>query len=488
MQPFTGRSEMTTTTPHAAMQSLGVRPIDRRTMFRWGVGAAAAVAAGPLIVACGSDPGSGSGAAADGTVTLKVVGFQVPPDEKGSDLDKAYQAFLDDFQAKNPTIKIDSIDTPPDFDTQIIVDLASGTAPDLWSQDASSLAPLVQRKLLLDGRKLMEQLPALTTDRFFPQVLAINTAADGAIYGFPNDFTPMVTYLNPTLFKAAGLTVPQAGWTWDDQLSAAQQLTLDNKGRSSLDPAFDANNVVQWGYRISQYAYQWVYRLWQNGGDVISPDFTTASGYLDGPASIEAIQWYSDLVLKHKVSPSPSSLEKMTNASDANTLFLQGKFAMFDSGHWSLVGLTGAKDFSPEKVGVVPQPKSKTSATVLYESSFVLRYDLPAEKMKAAAQFVDAATSRGYQDTKAITGIAISANAEAAKAALTSDNAKFRDLDQTFITATADGRPPYGSKIAAYPTIEKALDGMMEQILRGAPVQDQVSKTVTAINRELSSK
>ncbi|ASW55287.1 hypothetical protein CIK06_15580 [Plantactinospora sp. KBS50] len=458
--------------------------VGRRSVLRWGFGAAAAVAAGPLLAACGSD----DEVSADGEVTLKVVGFQVPPEEKGSELDKAYQKFLSDFQAQHPKIKINSIQAPPNFDTQIIVDLASGSAPDLWSQDASSLAPLIQRKLLLDMRKCMEAVPSLTTDRFFPQVMEIHKAQDGGIYGLPNDFTPMVVYYNPTLFTAAGVALPQAGWSWDDQLAAAQRLTLDSAGRNRLDPNFDEGDVAQWGYRLSQYAYQWVYRIWQNGGDVIAPDGSTASGFLDAPAAIEAIQWYADLVLKHKVAPSPSTLEKLTNASDANALFMQGRFAMFDSGHWSLVGLTGAKGYAPEKVAVVPQPKRTAEATALYESSFVLRHDLPAAKIKAAATFIDAATGRGYQDTKAVTGIAISASTEAAQASLTSDSAKFAKLDRAFVDATASGRPPYGSKIGVYPTIEKALDGMMEQILRGGSVPEQVARTIPAINRELAKQ
>jgi multiple sugar transport system substrate-binding protein len=457
--------------------------VNRRALLRWGLGAGAVAAAGPLLAACGSGDDE---ATADGEVMLKVVGFQVPPEEKGSELDKAYQKFLADFQTANPKIKIDPIQAPPNFDTQIIVDLASGSAPDLWSQDASSLAPLIKRNLLLDMRKVTEALPALTTDRFFPQVLEIHKGEDGGIYGLPNDFTPMVVYYNPTLFTKAGITPPQRGWTWDDQLAAAQKLTLDKNGRNRLDPAFDEANVVQWGYRLSQYAYQWVYRIWQNGGDVVSPDQKTATGFLDAPAAVEAIQWYADLVLKHKVAPSPSTLEKMTNASDANALFLDGKFAMYDSGHWALVGLTGAKGYSADKVGVVPQPKRATEATALYESSFVLRHDLPKAKYKAAAQFIEAATNRGYQDTKAITGIAISANSQAASGSLTSADAKFAALDKVFVDATTAGRPPYGSKIGVYPTIEKALDGMMEKILRGAPVAGTIGETITAVNRELA--
>jgi len=416
------------------------------------------------------------------------VGFVSPPEDKGSELDKTYRKFLADFQAKHPNVKIESLQTPPNFDTQIIVDLASGSAPDLWQQDASSLAPLIQRNLLLDMRKCTKAVPSLTTDRFFPQVLEIHKGKDGAIYGMPNDFTPMVVYYNPMVFAKAGVPVPQAGWNWDDQLAAAQKLTIDSAGRNRLDPAFDEKNVAQWGYRLSQYAYQWVYRIWQNGGDVISPDQSTASGFLDSPASIEAIQWYVDLVLKHKVAPSPSSLEKMTNASSASTLFIEGKFAMFDSGHWSMVGLTETKGYKPELVGVVPQPKRVNEATALYESSFVVRHDLPEAKIKAVAQLIEAATSRAYQDTKAVTGIAISANQQAAEASLTSNQAKFPELDKVFVQATTNGRPPYGSKIGAYPTIETALDGMMEQILRGGSVQEQVAKTIDLMNRELQKR
>lgn len=457
--------------------------MNRRSLLRWGIGAAAVAATGPALAACGS-----SDASSNGKVTLKVVGFEVTPDEKGSALDKAYKAFLADFRAKHPKIEIQSLQTPPNFDTQIIVDLASGSAPDLWSQDASSLAPLVERNLLLDMRKCLKQAPSLDVNGFFPQVLDIHKAKDGALYGLPNDFTPMVTYFNPTLFTKAGIPAPQQGWTWDDQLAAAQRLTLDKAGRNRLDPAFDDKNVVQWGYRLSKYTYQWVYRIWQNGGDVISPDHTTASGYLDSPQSLEAIQWYADLVLKHKVSPKPSDLDNMTHASSFENLYVKGTFAMFDSGHWELVGLTDADGFKDNMLGVAPQPKRVTEATAIYESSFVAPHDLTPEKINAVAQFVAAATGRAYQDTKCITGIALSASQQAAQASLGNSQSQFRNLDKVFIDATAHGRAPYGSKIGKYPTIETELDGMMEKILNGSPVADEVARTITTVNRELKSR
>jgi ABC-type glycerol-3-phosphate transport system substrate-binding protein len=43
--------------------------------------------------------------------------------------------------------------------------------------------------------------------------------------------------------------------------------------------------------------------IYQNGGDIISPDGTKVSGYLDSDATIEALTWYTDLFLKDKVAP-----------------------------------------------------------------------------------------------------------------------------------------------------------------------------------------
>lgn len=470
------------------MSSNGNQPLlgsafSRRSMLRLGTGMGAALALAPVLSACGDES---EGESPDGKVTLSVIGFEVIPDEKGSPLDQAYKKFLADFQAKHTDIVIDSRETPPEFDTKIIVDLAAGTAPDLWAQDASSLAPLIQRKLLLDMRELQEAVPELTTDRFFPSVLEINKAEDGALYGLPNDFTPVVVYYNPSLFTKAGLPMPQEGWTWDDQLTTAQALTRDGKGRSVLDAGFDANDVKQWGYRASKYAYLWVYRVWQNGSDILSPDRKTASGFLDSPATLEALQWYADLVLKHKVSPNPSSLEKMTAKSSFSSQFVQGRFGMFDSGHWQLSDLSITEGFGKDTLGVIGQPKKIDDSTVIYQSSFAVRHDLPDAKKKAIGLFVEAATAAGYQSTKVVTGIALSANEAVAKEAA-AGSGKFSAVDPTFVAAAAKGRPPSGSKVAKYPTIEEKLNDMMDRIMRKGDVEGEVAAAVKDIDRELQS-
>jgi multiple sugar transport system substrate-binding protein len=424
-------------------------------------------------------------ASAQDQATLNVVGFVVPLEEQGTPLDKAYQAFISNFEAAHDNVKINALETPPDFDTQLLVDLAAGTAPDVWNQDASTLARLVDSGYVLDMNECVKLVPEFNMDRFFPSVLAIHQREkDGPIYGVPNDFTPMVIYYNTKSFEKAKVDPPKAGWTWDEFVKTAQELTLDSQGRNSLDASFDAANVVQWGFRVRQFSFEWIYRVWENGGDVISPDGTTATGYLDSPEAIAAITWLRDLVTAQKVAPSPSTLDQMLQQAGFLDHFLDGEVAMFDRGHWELVGLRSNAKFQPGIFSVVSQPVGKDNATVLYESGFVIRADIDESKKQAACQFVEAATNSGYQDTKVLTGIAISGNQAAAAAAI--DKSVDPAIEQAFFDQVANGRAPYGSVYKTWPTIESLLDGMMEKILAGGEVEAEVATTVSDINRELS--
>jgi len=418
-------------------------------------------------------------------ITLDVIGFRVPPNEVGTPLDQAYQEFIATFEAENPGIKINALESPPDFNTYILTALASNTAPDVWSQDASSLALVAESGQLLDMERCRELVPEFTFDRFFPNVLELHQSfEEGKTFGVPNGFTPMVIYYNPEAFERAGVEVPdEQNLSWEAFRELAQRLTLDSEGRNALDPDFDRENVEQYGYRVRRYPLDWVHWLWGNGADVISPDGSTASGYLDSEASLETIRFYRDLMLVDGVSPTPSALDALEANVGSLDLFLAGQIAMFPRGHWELVGLRSNPNYTPERVAVMGNPYNTEPATVIFEAGFVIPANISEDKLEAACRFVDAATQPGYQQSKALTGIELSGNESVAQEAIAGSPQP--DVEQVFFDQVQYARPPYGARFSNYPAVEVVLESMMEQILNGADLEGTVADAVREIDREL---
>ncbi len=423
--------------------------------------------------------------AQDDAVTINIIGLRVIPDEVGTPLDLARQEFIATFQENHPNVTINALEAPPEFDTQLLIDLAAGTAPDVWYQDASTLSRLVDSGNILDMNVCLDLVPELTLDRFSPTFLAIHER-DDAIWGLPDGGTPMVMYYNPESFERAGVDLPSSDWTWEEFLETTQRLTLDSAGRNRLDPDFDEDNVVQWGFRSRQFVFEWIYWTWQNGSDVIAPDGSTVDGYLNSPETIETITFLRDLVLEYGVSPEPTTLDQISQQFGFLTTFLRGEVAMFPRGHWEMVGLRANPEYTEGRVAVVGNPSRAADATVIYESGWFINSAVESDpnKLLAACQLVNALTDVGFQATKVISGLEISANAAAAEGAV--DGSAFPEISAVFVDEIANGRRPYGSVYAVWPIVEEALNLMMENILAGGDVEEEVALAVEEIDRELA--
>lgn len=431
----------------------------------------------PLAVVLGQD-----------AVTLNVVGVTVPPEERGSTLDLAYQALVSSVETANPNISINVIETPPEFETQILVDLAAGTAPDIWRAGHAQLPELIEGGYLLDMRQCTDVVPELTMDRFVPSVLSIHQpeGPDGPVYGLPNGFTPMVFYYNADSFERAGVDLPTSDWTMDEFLDTVQRLTLDGEGRNAQDPNFDAANIVQYGVRVRKYAVlenlAWI---WSFGGDLFSPDYSTVDGYLNSPESIEAITFIRDLALKYHVAPEPNALDQMIQERSFTSVFLDGGVAMYPRGHWELVGLQLQENYSPDKLGVVGYPIGARDATIAFEDGWVINAALADDpvRLEAACQFVNVATDTEFQRSKVETGLEISANQESADESVSLS--AWPALEAVFHAEMANVMTDPNARVVLMGVIEPRLDLMFENILAGADVQDEVDLAVQEIEREL---
>ncbi|HEV8307462.1 MAG TPA: extracellular solute-binding protein [Methylomirabilota bacterium] len=121
----------------------------------------------------------------------------------------------------------------------------------------------------------------------------------GARYGIPlehGNFQQM--YLDVDLFKKAGLDPDKPPKTLDDWLAAMKRLTIaDGKGEAS-----------QVGFAIRHKGHpvgitdKFLPFAHAFGARMLSPDLEKATGYANSPDMVAALQFFGDLVLKHKVA------------------------------------------------------------------------------------------------------------------------------------------------------------------------------------------
>lgn len=378
----------------------------------------------------------------------------------------AEQAAIKAFMEKNPNIEVTYEPIPGDDSNQkILASIAAGNAPDVFLMDSVVLPQFIDNNAVLDMAPYAKKDSTFNPDVWFKNVYDIGVRGD-KIYDLPRGFTPMVVYYNKEVFDKSGVPYPKEGWTWNDFLDTAKKLT-----KTGAD-----GKVEQYGMAADPYFYKSVPFVWQNGGDVLSKDGKTAQGYLNGKASVEAYQFYTDLVTKYKVSPTPS-----VKKAFGDLFFQTGKIAMQISGHWTLLGINDtakAGKFNIDKLGIVGLPKNKENVSVMYEAGWAASASTkhPQEAYQLAKFMSE---SEVGQKLRIESGLELSAVKKVSE-----EYAKDKPLEQAFVHEVQYARQPWGSIHPKWDAIEKEIDKAIEQIIvNNTPVQKAFDDAVPKIDK-----
>ena len=287
----------------------------------------------------------------DGPVTVKVSDWSSA--DRQEYWDQVIKAFNDD----HPCIVAETTKLQEDRAVRLN-EISAGTAPDLIGFDSSDLPRVYLMGALMDLTDVMAKDKFDPTKEFYESVYKTGFV-EGKPVAIAKDYSTSAFYVNVGLFEKAGLEVPKEGWTYDDYLSLAQQLTIDKNGNNATSPDFDPNNVVQWGTSSPQWGGDtgW-WRGFQSflysfGTHTISPDGKTTTGYINSPEAVTAWEWYRDLIHKHHVAPTANYLAASGVSNDK--LFTQGQLAISGSfwGPWYQDVFNGTPDL---KWTAVPLP------------------------------------------------------------------------------------------------------------------------------------
>ena len=241
--------------------------------------------------------------------TVRYMTFSAAPDYL-DELDATIAA----FEAAHPDIDV-VYETASfnDYFTKLQTVIAAGQAPDAFELNYENFVSFASKGALADLGPLMATDSGFSTAIYNPTALAAFSQA-GKQYGLVESFSNVVLFYNKDLFDKAGVAYPSAGWTWKEELEAAQKLT-------------DAASGV-WGSFAPIQFWEFYKTIAQNGGAMFNADKTEVT--LDSPANVEALQWMVDKVARYRVTPSDA---EMAGQGDGD-LFKAGRIAMLRTGIW----------------------------------------------------------------------------------------------------------------------------------------------------------
>ncbi|MDR1213507.1 MAG: extracellular solute-binding protein [Propionibacteriaceae bacterium] len=390
----------------------------------------AALALGALAACSGGEPNTDPSGSNASEVTITYWhGYSVDSSEVATLVDQVIPA----FEAAHPGVKVEQVAVPyDDLHQKLVTGVAGGVLPDVVRSDIIWVPELADLGVLEPLDVAMSDFSALAA-RVYPGPLETN-AWDGHYYGLPLDTNTLVQFYNPAVYQAAGVNVP----TTTAELVASAAALKDHGVYAFGEQDLGGWNVLPW--------------IWSFGGDITNAAVTQASGAIDSPASVAAIQWLYDL---YKAGDVPTIITQ-SGAVQTNDGFAAGEYGMILGGPWMYPIFQGSyPDFAFESALVPAGPGG--SVSVVGGEDIVVTASSPHKA--AALDFVRYLLSEEAQRAFAEVG------QFSVLQSLGPDMTSIQPYYSAFVDqlAQAKPRPP----TPAWPAMDAALKAALQEVFLG---------------------
>jgi multiple sugar transport system substrate-binding protein len=278
------------------------------------------------------------------------------------------------FEAENAGIKVTHQTFPyENYNTKVAASVPAGEGPNVvnlyygWLPlylDAGYLQPLPEKSFN----------PAQIEKDFFP--LAGSAKQQGKYYALPTAVRSLALFWNEDLFKEAGLSPASPPKTNEELVDYARRLTKRDSG----------GNLLQEGMTLELRGqlHHWVREILirQLGGQPYSDDNRRVT--YNGQAGYDALTFYTDLALKHRVGE-PNFM------TDDVTAFKGGKAAITIDGSFRL-GTLDAVGTLKYLVGELPSGNGIRSNFASYWANGITAFTKD-RALEASAKFLQHLTS-----------------------------------------------------------------------------------------------
>jgi len=265
------------------------------------------------------------------------------------------------FQKLHPGIKVQQVPfSYGNLQQKLTTSVAGGTLPDVIRADLAWVPQYAQLGAFAALDKEMPDFKQLAAS-VYAGSLATNFYK-GHYYGLPLDTNTRVLMYNRSALAAAGIVSPPTTFA----ALRASAAKLKAKGIYLFaDGGTGGWNVLPW--------------IWSGGGSLTNSTYTKASGYLNGPKTVAAVQLLVDL---YKDGAIPNLITGDQGATGTEDGLATGKYATILDGPWMFPIFAKAYPSFHLETGLVPAGPGGSVSVVGGEDIVMAQ----SSKHKAAAE------------------------------------------------------------------------------------------------------
>lgn len=337
---------------------------------------------------------------------------------------------LPKFHAQHPEIQVNAVAQPYDgLHDSLIVGVAGGVTPDVMRMDIIWVPEFAK----LGALEPLDAYPgfAALKDQVFPGPLATNYYR-GMYYGIPLNTNTQVFIYNPDFLKEAGLSVPP---TTIDEFKRYAAAFRGRKDKYAFAPG-------------GPYPWQMLPWFWSLGGRITDDAYTKASGYLNGEASVRALEEMNGFVKDGTWAPTLLGAQPTTWDG-----YKEGRYGALLEGPWFFALMKDVKAVS----GLVPAGPAGSISVVGGENIVIFRN---SKNKQAAWEFVRFMLSDEAQTTMARAGV-IPVTVSASR----SDAVRQVAYYEPYVRQLATARPR--TPVPVWNRMDKILNDAFESVFRG---------------------
>lgn len=352
------------------------------------------------------------------------------------------------FEADNPGIKVNAVSHEwAELHDKVLVSANSNALPDVARCDIAWLPEFQKMGILV---ALDEELPDFT--EVSGQLLdsAMSTAVIGGhYYGLALNTNSKIVFYSTAMLDAANVAVPT---TMDEWVEAVKALSGENENGQQV---WGWNEPALAGWNICPF-------IWSFGGALTNEGQTVATGYVNGPATVKAVETFAQLVQDGAITGFNAGDIPMTDG------FGTGRYAMMLEGPWKSAELAGA--YPDVAYGTAPIPAGEGGSVSVLGGEDIAMFN--TANQEAAWKFMQFMTGE-YAETEMAKCGQIPVN----KAALESDTVKNADY-APFIEAiqTAKARPT----VAAWSEMDNGLQVALTAVVSGEKTAQEALDALAA--------